>query len=223
MPDDNRPTTKSRLVTAAMQLFLEKGYAATSLQDVLHAADAHPGSLYHSFASKEALLVGVLKLYLDGIESMLIQPAWKRVHDPIDRIFALLASYRSALLATSYRYACPIGSLALEIHRPSPAVRRLLAQNFKAWTAAVERCIRDAGSRISPRADKGELASFVLTVMEGGVMQARTHRDIEMFDGAVRQLRMYFDCLLVDHGGRALSQSHAGASGVHFGAFPSPY
>jgi len=32
--------------------------------------------------------------------------------------------------------------------------------------------------------------------MEGGVMQARTFRDIGSFDGAVRQLRAYFETLL---------------------------
>ena len=37
------------------------------------------------------------------------------------------------------------------------------------------------------RADRRELAAFVLTTMEGGVMQARTFRDIGSFDGAVRR------------------------------------
>ena len=32
----------------------------------------------------------------------------------------------------------------------------------------------------------------MLTVMEGGVMQARTHRDVAFFDGSVRQLAAYF-------------------------------
>ena len=44
--------------------------------------------------------------------------------------------------------------------------------------------------------DRRELAAFVLTAMEGGVMQARTFRDIGSFYGAVRQLRAYFETLL---------------------------
>jgi hypothetical protein len=44
--------------------------------------------------------------------------------------------------------------------------------------------------------DRRELAAFVLTTMEGGVMQARTYRALEPFDGAVRQLRAYFERLL---------------------------
>ncbi|HUJ53843.1 MAG TPA: hypothetical protein VLX08_09800, partial [Steroidobacteraceae bacterium] len=44
--------------------------------------------------------------------------------------------------------------------------------------------------------DRRELAAFVLTTMEGAVMQARTFRDVAYFDVAVRQLRAYFDRLL---------------------------
>ena len=39
------------------------------------------------------------------------------------------------------------------------------------------------------------LAQFVLTAMEGGVMQARTHRDVKYFDRAVAQLRAHFTLL----------------------------
>ena len=49
--------------------------------------------------------------------------------------------------------------------------------------------------RLPKRIDRCELAEFVLTTMEGGVMQARTHRDVAYFDHAVRQLRTYFDYL----------------------------
>ena len=44
--------------------------------------------------------------------------------------------------------------------------------------------------------DRGKLSKFVLTVMEGGVMQARAHGSIEPFDACVEQLRDYFDRLM---------------------------
>jgi hypothetical protein len=40
------------------------------------------------------------------------------------------------------------------------------------------------------------LAEFTLTVMEGGVMQARTHRDVAYFDRNVAQLRAHIDLLV---------------------------
>lgn len=134
----------------------------------------------------------MLERYRDGMYPMLIDPAWAGVDDPIERIFALLARYRQALVATDFFYGCPIGSLALELHEPDPPVRELLAVNFDGWTRAIEQCLHDAGPRIPRDVSRRELASFVLTVMEGGVMQARTHRAIKPFDAAVHRLRDYF-------------------------------
>jgi AcrR family transcriptional regulator len=178
-----------------MRLFWEKGYGSTSIADLLQVAGLNSGSLYHFFPGKQDLLLAVLERYREGIGEMLLVPAWKKVGDPIGRVFALLARYREGIVATDCTYGCPIGSLALEIHEPDPAVRQAMAANFDAWTTAVESCLVDAGAKLPKALDRRELAVFVLTTMEGGVMQARTHRDVAYFDASVRQLRAYFDRL----------------------------
>jgi TetR/AcrR family transcriptional regulator, transcriptional repressor for nem operon len=155
----------------------------------------HSGSLYHFFPGKRELLLAVLDAYHAGIRPMLLEPAWKGVDDPVERVFALLERYRQGLVQTQCTYACPIGSLALEIHEPDPPVRKALARNFEAWVRGVEACLEDAGERVPRSADRRALAEFVLTTMEGAVMQSRTHRDIAYFDRSVAQLRRYFSLL----------------------------
>src|SRR5258707_8098334 len=118
--------TKDRLVMTAMRLFSEKGYESASVADILRAASANSGSLYHFFPTKQDLLIEVLRMYRDGIGPMLLAPAWEGVDDPIAKAFALLARYRAALAATECFYGCPIGNLAPEIHQPDPAVRALI-------------------------------------------------------------------------------------------------
>jgi len=191
VPQDSR----SRIVAAAMELFWRKGYGSTSIADILAQAGVNSGSLYHFFPGKQDLLVAVLDRYRDGIGPMLLDPAWAGVADPLERVFALLARYREAIVATDASYGCPIGSLALELHEPDPAVRERLAANFAAWTGAVRACLAEARQRLPEDADLAALAEFVLTVMEGAVMQARTHRDVAFFDRAVAQLRRHFDLL----------------------------
>ncbi|WP_114955125.1 TetR/AcrR family transcriptional regulator [Sphingosinicella terrae] len=185
--------TRSRLVEAAMQLFWEKGYGSTSVADILARAGVNSGSLYHFFPGKQDLLVAVLEAYREGIGPMLLEPAWAGVEDPIEKIFALLARYRALIVETDGFYGCPIGSLALELHEPDPIVRERIAENFDGWTAAVEACLDAAADRLPAGADRRALAEFVLTVMEGGVMQARTYRDVAYFDRAVGQLRLFLD------------------------------
>jgi hypothetical protein len=122
---------------------------------------------------------------------MLLEPAWQGVADPIARVFALLARYREALVGSDCFYGCPIGNLALELHEPDPPVRDLIAVNFDGWVDAIERCYVEAGERLPADLDRRGLAIFTLTTMEGGVMQARTHRRIDAFDRSIAMLRDY--------------------------------
>ena len=178
-----------------MELFWLKGYGSTSIADILSRTQLNSGSLYHFFPGKQDVLVAVLEAYRDGIGPMLLEPAWRGEPDPVERVFKLLALYRGLILQTECSYGCPIGSLALELHEADPAVRERLAQNFQAWVAAVRACFEAAADRFPPATDFQALAEFVLTVMEGGVMQARTHRDVGYFDRNVAQLRAHIDML----------------------------
>src|SRR5579864_913186 len=187
--------TRARLIDVALRLFGEKGYQSTSVADVQREADCHSGSFYHFFPTKQDLLLAVLERYRTGIVPMLIEPAWADISDPIERIFALLARYRLLLEMSRCAYGCPIGSLALELHEPDPVVRNLLASNFTGWIDQVENCLIDARSILGRDLDTRRTASFVLTVMEGAVMQARTYRDLRPFDAAVASLRHYFTTL----------------------------
>ena len=187
--------TRDRLVDAARELFWRKGYHGTSVAEILERAEANSGSLYHFFPTKQDLLIAVLEWYVANLEPQIIEPARRRTEDPVERVFAVLEGYRQALLATDLTFGCPIGNLALEFKEPDPPVRALLARNFAQWCEAVETCLREAVDRLPHDVDLRELSQFVLTTMEGGVMQARTHRSIEPYDASVRQLGRYIEAL----------------------------
>jgi hypothetical protein len=74
----------------------------------------------------------------------------------------------------------------------------LLAANFANWTASIEQCLAQAGDRLPGDVDRRRLAEFVLTVMEGAVMQARTYRDIGYFDRNIAVLRDHLERLAVE-------------------------
>jgi TetR/AcrR family transcriptional regulator, transcriptional repressor for nem operon len=189
--------TRTRIVQAAMELFWLKGYGSASISDILSRSQVNSGSLYYFFPGKQDVLIAVLEAYRDGIGPMLLEPAWSGIEDPVERVFALLGSYRQALVDTDCTYGCPIGSLALELHEPDPPVRELMAANFRAWVDAVESCFEQVRERFPEGTDLRRLAELTLNVMEGGVMQARTFRDVAHFDRPVAQLRAHVDALTV--------------------------
>jgi AcrR family transcriptional regulator len=184
--------TRDRLVQAAVYLFYAKGYEGTGMAELLAYAKVNSGSFYHFFGSKEELLLEVLRWYQQNLEPVLIRPLYEQIRDPIERIFGLLEGYRQRILMTECTFGCPIGRLALEVAPQRVEVHKLLAANFTGWWRAVEQCLRDAGDGLPHDIDCEQLAQFVLTVMEGGVMQSRSYRSVAPFDRAVAQLRDYF-------------------------------
>jgi TetR/AcrR family transcriptional repressor of nem operon len=153
------------------------------------------GSFYHFFESKEALLREVLNGYLVMLRPMVVDPAFASTDDPIARIFAILAAYRGRILATESRYGCPLGRLALEIDPENRPAHRLIAENFAGWIGAVRECLEAARERLPERTDVESLATYVLAVMEGGVMLSRSYGSVEPFDRTVRQLEEHFRLL----------------------------
>ena len=188
--------TRDKIIRTAMDLFWVKGYQSTSISDILSRSQVHSGSLYHFFPGKQDVLVAVLETYRDEIDVGLLDHAWEGVDDPIDKIFALLNGYRMHLLTTDYQYGCPIGSLALELHEPDPRVRELIDRNFRNWVEAIEGCLEEAQDRLPVELDRSALAEFILTIMEGAIMQARTAQDIGVFDRNVEVLRQHLDLLM---------------------------
>jgi AcrR family transcriptional regulator len=191
-----KSTTRQKIVEAGLYLFWLQGYAATGVAQILERSEANAGSFYYFFKTKEELLLAVLNLYVQSLMPVVVQPVLNEISDPIERVFGILGFYRKNLLATGCTYGCPIGRLALEIPEEQFKVHKLLADNFDGWTAAVESCLEDARERLPVDTNLKTLSQFVLTVMEGGVMQSRAQRKIEPFDASVAHLREYFRLLV---------------------------
>ena len=193
-----QPSTRDRLIEAARELFYVNGYEATSVAEILEKAGVNSGSLYYQFKSKEHLLLVVLDRYKEMLRPVLIDPLLAEVPDPIERIFSLLDGYRQGLLFTVFTQGCPIGNLGLEVGDHLPEARKRVAENFDGWCDWIERWLEEAAGRLPPGLERKQMAQFILTVMEGGVMQARAHGKIDPFDACVSQLRDYMNRLLAE-------------------------
>jgi len=195
--------TRDRLVDSARYLFWERGFAGTSMADLLTHAGVNSGSFYHFFESKEALLRAVLEGYIQGLRPMVVDPAFARTDEPVERIFAILAGYRERILQTDCKYGCPLGRLALEIHPENRPAHKLIAKNFQGWIGAVRECVEQIKHRLPKNTDPDALSTYVLAVMEGGVMLSRYYGSVETFDRSVRQLHEHFRLLSKARRGRA--------------------
>ena len=147
---------------------------------------------------------------------MVVDPAFARTEEPVERIFAILAGYREGIVKTDFQYGCPLGRLALEIDPENRPAHALIAENFRGWIGAIRECLDQCEQRLPRGTDLDALATFVLVVMEGGVMLSRSYGSIEPFDHAIEQLRQHFRALL-GQGPRA----HAGTGDASGTLIPS--
>src|SRR4051794_34751466 len=154
--------TRDRLIESARYLFWERGFAGTSMSDLLTHAGVNSGSFYHFFESKEALLREVLEGYLHALRPMVVDPAFAKAEEPVARIFAILEGYRGRILQTECKYGCPLGRLALEIDPENRPAHKLIAENFRGWIQAVRECIDQMQKRLPAGTDAEALATYVL-------------------------------------------------------------
>jgi TetR/AcrR family transcriptional regulator, cholesterol catabolism regulator len=91
------------ILTAAMELFSRKGYAATSMRDIADAVGLQAGSLYFHIRGKEDLLVGIIEqvreAFLSNGEAALAdrsRPVAERLRRFVDAHLKLIAEDRAA-------------------------------------------------------------------------------------------------------------------------------
>ena len=86
-----KKSVKSRIVTAAWQLFYEKGYNGTTVDDIIELSGTSKGSFYYYFSTKDELL-NTLSLILDEFYEELEQKMDKNMSS-FDKLMYL--NYRS--------------------------------------------------------------------------------------------------------------------------------
>ncbi len=93
--------TRARIVDAALQLFAERGYEATTIRDIAEAASCSLGLAYHYFPSKDAL---VLELYrrladelADGVASQPAGSLADRFGQAMQTLLTRMEPYRGTL------------------------------------------------------------------------------------------------------------------------------
>jgi len=204
--------TRDRILESASRLFSERGFDGTSVAGVLAASGVRSGSLYHFFPSKEALAEAVLARCGDRLREGLLDPAEAAAADPVERVFALVELWRRGLESGSPGAADPTGLLAAELAARRPAIGRLAVGYGARFTARVRSWLDAAGPRLPAGLDRDELASFVLTVLEGATMQSRAAASLDPFDRAVRQLRVLFSLLEGEVWGRQVPVTREAAA-----------
>jgi len=170
-----RPT-RDRIVETSAELFRLQGYNATGVKQIVTAAQAPFGSLYHFFpGGKEEL--GAEAIRVSGaMYEELIPAVFGPAPDVVTGVRNFFAGAAAHLVETDYADACPIATVALEVSSSSETMRQACADVFKSWVEAGAELYTDAGvSREKAR----ELTIAMVCALEGAFVLARAARSTE--------------------------------------------
>jgi AcrR family transcriptional regulator len=171
------PGTRERIVASSAELFRTQGYAATGVKQIVTAAQAPFGSLYHFFpGGKEQL--GAEAIRTSGaLYELLIPAVFDQAPDIVTGVRAFFAGAALHLVETDYADACPIATVALEVSSTSEVMREACAEVFEGWIEAGVTRFAGAGGLSADRA-RG-LVIAMIAALEGAFVLARALRSPE--------------------------------------------
>lgn len=151
----------------AMAVFWERGYKATSIQDVLDATGINRGSLYATFGDKKRLFLAVLDHYADKVGDPLIaELAEPNPRRAIERMFAAIIRRTSD---PSRPRGCLLTNTSLECPGSGDDISRKIAERLGQLESAIYRVLHRAQAEgaLDRAHDCRALARFFLGVAQG--------------------------------------------------------
>jgi AcrR family transcriptional regulator len=178
MARDTVVDSRQEILRTAARLFQQRGYDATSMNDVAAALKLSKGGLYHHFQSKDEILFEIMNHAMELTQEHVIAPV-RRIVGAEERLRALIRLHIEVVLSVRDR---EITVMLHENHPLPPALRKRINIRKKEYIHFVESLITDvqtnapvAGSNqrgrqgkyaVSPRA-----AAFALLGMINWIYQ----------------------------------------------------
>jgi AcrR family transcriptional regulator len=175
---------KERILDVTAEHFRRQGYYGTGIKQILAAANAPFGSLYHHFpGGKEELGTTVIResgrMYFELFRTIAAQAP-----DPAAATEDFFTGAAETLRETGYADACPIETVALEVASTNEPLREACHEVFEMWLAGSTEFYARAGI---DRAEARELALTMLCLLEGAFVLCRAGRTTEALEVAGRR------------------------------------
>jgi TetR/AcrR family transcriptional regulator, transcriptional repressor for nem operon len=188
---DPDPATRRKLLDAAQGLMLQKGFVATSVDEICEEAGVTKGSFFHYFESKEALGKEAIERFAAG-QACKFGEATEEIEDPLERVYALLDVGVKTSRSPS-THGCLVGTFAQEISHTHPELRASCERIFDAFAGLVTRDLEAAKVKYAPRAafDPRSLGKLFLAVVQGSLLVMKTTGDRKQMEGNLLHLKSY--------------------------------
>lgn len=183
--------TRENILGIAEQIILQKGFTATSIDEIISEANITKSGFFYHFNGKNELAAGLVDRYQnedDRIFAEMVARAESLSEDPLQQllIFLKLMAEMFADIPNGHP-GCLVASFTYESLQFDPEVIAKVREGVLGWRALFGNLIRRAAQAYPMRIDTpvDDLADMLTSVMEGGIVTSLTLRDPDIL---VRQI-----------------------------------
>ncbi|MDI4656279.1 TetR/AcrR family transcriptional regulator [Xanthobacter autotrophicus] len=189
--------TRERLLAIAEEAVLAKGFAATSIEELIAAVGITKSGFFYHFKDKSELAKAMMQRYLERDRALLddlFARADELNEDPLHGLLIALKLFAETMAVLPEAHpGCLAASFCYQDQLFNREIRDLNAQGMLVWRTRF-RARFELIARIHPpreAVDFDALADMLATVVEGGLVLGRALRDPAILPGQVLQFRAY--------------------------------
>jgi TetR/AcrR family transcriptional repressor of nem operon len=188
---------RRKLLDAALAVIREKGYVATTVDELCARAGVAKGSFFHHFKDKEALAVAAVDYWSEMTGAFFAAAPYHGHDDPLDRVLGYIEFRRSILTGEVPEFTCLVGTMVQEIYGTHPAIRDACDASITGHAETIEADIAEAMKRHGIRANwtAKSLALHTQAVLQGAFILAKARGGAEIAISSVDHLRRYIELL----------------------------
>ncbi|MFQ6549968.1 TetR/AcrR family transcriptional regulator [Aestuariibius sp. 2305UL40-4] len=193
-----RGDARSRLLEAARDVIRQKGFTATTVDDLCKAAGVTKGAYFHHFDSKEALGVAVANYWSETTGALFENAPYHRPANPLDRVLAYIDFRKSLIAGDLAEFTCLVGTMAQETYISHPAIRDACAASILGHAETLEADIAAAmdARALTPGWTPKDLAHHIQAVIQGAFILAKATDSPASAQSSLDHLSRYIRLLL---------------------------
>src|SRR6202166_1848511 len=190
-------SARGRLLEAAFSIIRQKGYAATSVDELCARAGVTKGAFFHHFPSKDSLAVAAVNQWTERTSAFFAAAPSPRLGDPLERVLGYLDFRKAMLRGDVAEFTCLAGTMVQEVYRTHPDIRHACDASIGSQAAPVESDIADAMKRYHIRAPwtAESLALHTQAVLQGAFILAKAKGNAAVVEASIDHLRRYVELL----------------------------
>jgi len=176
-----RPSNKATLLRAGLRLVHERGFANSSVRDIVQAAGVPQGSFINHFGSKEGFGLEVLNLYYADGCSLIEKTLRNDSLPPMKRLRMWVEQSLGSFNQGGEWNGCLLGNLGAEASSQTEIIQQRVGEIFGDLRQHLTYCLQAAvkAGELPAKTDCEDLAGFIHGSMEGAVLQAKAERSSE--------------------------------------------